>query len=94
VKAIVEVVPLNSLISDYLKAPEFEKLRTCHPQVFFRTHLATGLLNIQGSPVHLEKAVMNLVSNAAEAILDGGTVEIRTHNVYLEKPLRGYDAVR
>jgi PAS domain S-box-containing protein len=90
---VSEVVPLSRLISDFLKTPEFEKLRTYHPHVYFQADLAPDLMNIMGSPIHLEKAVMNLVSNAAEAILDGGTIEIRTRNVYLKKPLRGYAAM-
>ncbi|MCP4693450.1 MAG: response regulator, partial [Desulfobacterales bacterium] len=37
-----------------------------------------------GSPVHLSKTVMNLVSNAAEAIPGEGTVTISTENRYIE----------
>jgi len=50
--------------------------------------------NGEGSPVHLEKTLMNLVSNAVEAISDRGSVMIRTENRYLDKPIRGYDDVR
>ncbi|MCX5843608.1 MAG: ATP-binding protein, partial [Deltaproteobacteria bacterium] len=53
-----------------------------------------ALLHIKGSPVHLEKTLMNLVSNAVEAISDKGSVMIRTENRYLDKPIRGYDDVR
>jgi PAS domain S-box-containing protein len=91
---VSEVVQLNNIVSDFLKTPEFEKLRTYHPHVRFKSDLARDLLHIQGSPVHLEKTVMNLVSNAAEAIISGGEVEMRTRNVHLDAPVRGYDAVR
>jgi two-component system cell cycle sensor histidine kinase/response regulator CckA len=37
--------------------------------------------------------VMNLVSNAAEAIVGSGEVKIRTENRYLDKAVRGYDTV-
>jgi CheY-like chemotaxis protein len=50
--------------------------------------------NGEGSPAHLEKILMNLVSNAVEAISDRGSVMIRTKNRYLDKPIRGYDDVR
>lgn len=92
--AISEVVNLNIVVSDYLNTPEYEKLKTHHPQVTIRTDLETDLLNIKGSPVHLTKTVMNLVSNASEAIPGPGEVTIRTDNLYLDKPIRGYDDVK
>jgi len=53
----------------------------------------TDLLNILGSPAHLYKTVMNLVSNAAEAMPDGGTISISTENRYIDQPISGYDHV-
>ena len=88
---VSEVINLNDVVLDYFGTPECEKLKDHHPNVAFLTDLEKNLLNIKGSPIHLEKAVMNLVSNAAEAISDGGLVMIRTENRYLDKPLRGYD---
>ncbi len=84
---------LNDVISSFLKSPMLEQLQAHHPRVTFRTELDKGLLNIKGSPVHLEKTVMNLISNAAEAIAEGGEVTIRTENRYLDKAVRGYDNV-
>ena len=40
-----------------------------HPGVRLETHLEPDLLPIMGSPVHLNKTLMNLTSNAAEAML-------------------------
>jgi CheY-like chemotaxis protein len=40
--------------------------------------LDPGLPNLSGSPIHLLKAVMNLVSNAAEAMPDGGKIVVST----------------
>lgn len=92
--AVSEVVNLNTVISDFFKTPEFERLKTYHPRVTFKNDLEKDLLNMKGSPVHLGKTVMNLVSNASEAISARGKVMIRTENRYLDKPLRGYDDVR
>jgi PAS domain S-box-containing protein len=92
--AVSEVINLNTVISNYLKTPDFEKVKAYHHYVTIKTQLEEDLLNIKGSPVHLEKTLMNLVSNAAEAISDGGNVTIRTENRYLDKPIRGYDDVR
>jgi CheY-like chemotaxis protein len=43
--------------------------------------------------VHIGKIVMNLVSNASEAIDGKGTVLISTENRYLDVPLKGYENV-
>ena len=51
------------------------------------------LRGILGSPVHLLKTVMNLVSNAAEAMPDGGKIQIETKNKYIDLPIKGYDDV-
>ena len=60
----------------------------------FRTECDKNMLNIKGSSIHLEKTLMNLVSNAAESISGIGEVTIRTESRYLDKPLRGYDEVK
>jgi two-component system cell cycle sensor histidine kinase/response regulator CckA len=79
-----EVVNLNELIAAYLLSPEHQRLRTFHPGVAVETRLAADLLPIKGSTIHLSKTVMNLVSNAAEAMPEGGTIRIITENRYLE----------
>jgi len=47
-----------------------------------------------GSSTHLSKTVMNLVSNAAEAIPEGGALTVSTENRYIDRPIRGYDDVK
>jgi PAS domain S-box-containing protein len=92
--AVSEVVNVNRVITDYFEAPEFDKLSSYHPNVTFKSDLEENLSNIKGSPVHLGKTIMNLVSNASEAISSQGEVMIRTENRYIDKPIRGYDDVR
>ena len=94
VATMKEPLNLNDIIREYLQSPEFHKFKEYHPAVRLKTNLETDLLNIYGSPVHIRKVVMNLVSNAAEAIESSGTVAISTVNRYIDKPLRGYDDVR
>ena len=89
-----DVINLNSVVSDFLKTPVFEKMKDYHPRVTFRTECDKELLNIKGSSVHLEKTLMNMVSNAAESISGIGEVTIRTESRYLDKPLGGYDEVK
>ena len=88
-----EPITLNELVSNYLQSPEFEKLEHFHPAVICKSDLDSGLFNVSGSPVHIGKVVMNLVSNAAEAIEGGGNVVISTMNRYVDMPLKGYDKV-
>ncbi len=92
--AVSEVLNLNDVVSEYLKSPEYERLRRFHPGVLLETRLEEGLLNVMGSPVHLSKTVMNLVSNAVEAIPDGGMVTVSTSSQYVDRPIRGYDEVK
>jgi signal transduction histidine kinase len=88
-----QVVNLNTVISEYLKSPEYEKLNEFHPAAHIETNLEGDLLNMMGSPVHLIKTIANLVSNAAEAMPEGGKVILSSENVYLDKPIAGYDRV-
>lgn len=87
---VKEVVHLNTIITQYLETPEHHRLRSFHPEVEFEINLAPDLLNIMGSPVHLAKTVMNLISNAAEAMPAGGKIEISTENRYLDKAIKDY----
>ncbi|MBW2094317.1 MAG: PAS domain S-box protein [Deltaproteobacteria bacterium] len=88
--AVTEVLNLNHIISDYLKSPEFENLQVNHPAVAVEADLETELQNIMGSPVHMSKTIMNLISNAVEAMPDGGKVIVSTRNRYLDAPIKGY----
>ncbi|MEQ8151781.1 MAG: ATP-binding protein, partial [Smithellaceae bacterium] len=89
-----EVLNLNKVIADLQQSPEFESLSAYHPSVRIKTDLAPELLNMAGSPVHIGKTIFNLVSNASEAMAEGGVVTIKTANQYLDKPVQGYDEVQ
>ena len=88
-----EPLNLNALVGDYLDSPEFTKLEQFHPTFTGKTNLDKDIFNIIGSPVHIIKVVMNLVSNASEAIEGSGNVTISTMNRYVDRPLRGYDDI-
>ena len=91
--SVTEVVNLNTIISDFLKSIGYRKLVSFHPDVRVETNLETHILNILGSTDHLFKTIMNLVSNSAEAMPEGGTILISTENRYVERPISGYDHV-
>jgi PAS domain S-box-containing protein len=89
-----ESLNLNNLVSDYLNSPEFKYLNQSHPFVTVKTNLVKNLFNISGSQVHIRKVVMNLISNAAEAIKGSGNITISTMNRYVDRPLKGYDHIK
>jgi len=92
--AVKEIVTLNDVINDYLNSPEYAKMISFHPGVDLKFACEQNLLNILGAPFNLNKAIMNLVTNAAEAINGTGTINIITKNAYLEHPVSGYDRFR
>lgn len=92
--AITEPVNLNGVIDEYLKSPEFEKLKNDHPGIKVNTHLQDDLLPVMGSLVHLNKTVMNLVGNAAEAMPDGGEITISSKNCDITETLHGYQEIK
>lgn len=92
--SVRETINLNHIISEYLKSHEYEKLKSLNPKTQIETLFEDNLLNIVGSPVHLTKTVMNLVSNAAEAMLKGGKITLSTKNQYIDRPIRNYDEIK
>jgi PAS domain S-box-containing protein len=88
-----EAVNLNNLITDSLGTPEFENLLKTHPHLEVKTFLETYPLPILGSSHQLGKTILNLISNAVEAMPKGGTLTISTSNQYLDSPIQGYDEV-
>ena len=91
--AVTDVIGLNRVVQDYLGSPELAKLKSVHPQVTIHSDLAPAVFNIVGSPVHLGKTVMNMVTNAAEAMPDGGEITISTQNCYVDRPMHGFETV-
>ncbi len=88
-----EPVDLNEIIREFLRTPECEKIFSFHPNVILETDIGATSPQLKGSAIHLQKTVMNLVSNAAEAQLTGGVIRISTHNRHLTRPVKGYDHV-
>jgi PAS domain S-box-containing protein len=89
-----KVLNLNNIIIECQDFPEFANLLSYHPNIRVKSELEADLLNVSGSSVHLGKSFLNLVSNAAEAMPNGGSITIKTGNQYLDKPVSGYDEIR
>lgn len=73
---------LNTLILSYLDSPDFQALCRKFPGIEVKKNLDFNLKLVNGSSIHLEKTLMNLILNGFEAInKEKGFVEITTVNV-------------
>ena len=90
---IREVLNLNDLVSNFLLTPEYKKILSFHPNIFVEKQIDAVTPFLKGSSIHLQKTLMNLISNAAEAQPDGGSIRIKTQNRLLNNPIKGYDQV-
>ncbi len=88
------VLNLNNIVLECQNSPESANVLSYHANIGIKTDLEAHLLNVSGSAVHIGKALINLVTNAAEAMPDGGVITIKTENQYLDKPVSGYYEVR
>lgn len=90
---ISEVTNLNLIVKESVSSPEFEKIRLYHPGVQMEVRLEEDAWNLTGSFYHLMKTLTNLVSNAAEAMPDGGKIIIETRNLKIDKNLCAYEGI-
>ncbi|GAB6908623.1 putative Histidine kinase [Desulfosarcina cetonica] len=90
---VKEALNLNEVIVAHFDTPEHHKMISFHPGVDVKLALEDDLPNIAGSRIHIEKTVMNLLSNAAEAMPDGGQIQVGTARCHLDRPLKGYAEV-
>ncbi len=82
--SIRELHDINMLIKEYLDSPEYKNLKSLHPKVICTQQYDAEHPVINCSPMHIKKALMNLMINAAEAIVDNGLIVISTRNQQLD----------
>jgi signal transduction histidine kinase/ActR/RegA family two-component response regulator len=88
-----QVLDLNEVIKEALNSAQFNKLSGIHADVRIVPLISDTPLVVKGSPLHLNKITMNLISNAAEALPEGGRVIISTAKCYVDESIRGYSDV-
>jgi PAS domain S-box-containing protein len=88
-----DVLNLNDIIREHLTSPEYRELMELHPTIEVETRLQQELPNVTGAAVHLSKVLMNLISNAAEAMPAGGCITITTESVYQDIPASRYEEI-
>ncbi|MBU4236793.1 MAG: response regulator [Proteobacteria bacterium] len=69
---------LNTLVTEYLESPEGMMLQALHPEVQIISRLTPAPCTVSCSPVHIRKSIMNLITNAAEAIVGPGNIHVST----------------
>ena len=91
-----EPVNLNTIIRNFLLSPEFHEILRANTGISITTNLDPELFNIRASLVHIKKALMNLFSNAVDAVYSKiqGRIVISTQNRYIDRPFKGYEDVR
>ncbi|MBN2467305.1 MAG: response regulator [Deltaproteobacteria bacterium] len=88
-----DVISMNDVILEYLHSPEFKKMKSYYPTVAIEADLDETMPNIIGSSVHLSTLIMNLVSNAIEAMPKGGKLTISTVNRQIREGIKGYEEI-
>lgn len=69
---------INRLIKDILDSPEVEKLKTYNTQIRFKFSEGNNVPAISGAEYQISKVMINLFTNACEAMTSGGSIYIST----------------
>ena len=91
--SVEKVINLNEIINECITSPEYEKIKLYHPNISLKLDLEEGIKNIIGSPLHIMKTIINLISNAAEAMPHGGQLLIKSYHCILKNIITGYETI-
>ncbi len=83
-----ELVDLSQLIS------KLTILQALPKDLILNLDLTSDLFLVKGGAAQLTRALMNLIINAKEAMDNVGALTIKVENVYLDKPLKGYQTIK
>ena len=89
----MQPVSLGDIVRDFLESPAYMRFVGEKPTVRVEHELQERLPNILGSSAHLSKVVMNLVSNAYDAITETGSVKIRCYSQRIEGLESGFNKI-
>jgi PAS domain S-box-containing protein len=83
-----DVVSCNQIIQHTLR-----DMTPLPSTLVVETNLAADLMNIKGGAAQLHRVIMNLVTNARDAMQDVGRITITTENYYVDGAAISYDRV-
>ncbi len=92
--AIKEPLDLSDVVGSVLDSPECRAICDCNQPIRIETKFASDPFPVLGSAVHLEKMVINLISNAAESMEEGGSIIVGLTREQLTETRMGYHAVK
>ncbi len=78
---------VNRLVMEYFDSPEYQALVASYPDISWQFALNAERAVISCSPVHVQKCIMNLVTNACEVISGEGTVTVASRNMEVDEKM-------
>ncbi len=79
---------INELITDSLS-----QLNSLPETIQIDTELDRDLMNIKGAPAQIVRVILNLVTNAIDAMQNCGVLTIKTENFYVDDIAGNYDRI-
>jgi nitrogen-specific signal transduction histidine kinase/CheY-like chemotaxis protein len=92
--AIKEPLDLSAVVRNVLDSPECRAICDCNQPIRIETRFASACYPVSGSAVHLEKMVINLISNAAESMEKGGSIILGLTQEQLTETRKGQHPVK
>ncbi|MBT8341590.1 MAG: response regulator [Desulfatitalea sp.] len=94
-RAVTKQDPVNlqTVVHEYTQSPEWHKTQNFHDNVHIETKITPDVSSVIGSEVQIVISLMNLVSNAAEAMPNGGIITISLENRSLSDTLEGFEVI-
>ena len=84
---------INQVIRQYLESASFENLKERNPNITISTDLLSTTGIMIGSDTHIAKVIMNLVTNAFEAMPTGGIFTITTERAHIDRLYGGFQNI-
>jgi CheY-like chemotaxis protein len=92
--AVKEPLDLSVVVRNVLDSPECHAICDSNRPIPIETRFGTDCHPVLGSAVHLEKMVINLISNAAESMEEGGSIILGLTQEQLTETRKGYHPVK
>ncbi|MGD9008124.1 MAG: response regulator, partial [Desulfobacteraceae bacterium] len=89
-----ELLNISALVEQCLDEPDVQSLFDRFPAIEVEISLDADLLNINGSSVQIVKSLQSLITNAVEAMPEGGRLKIAAYNQYVDQWVAAFDTIK